>query len=34
VKWDRPKVDQIGMKEAIRWKNPLEWLKILEELAE
>jgi len=34
VKWDRPKVDQIGVKERIRWENPLESLKILEELAE
>jgi len=29
-KWDRPKKDQVGVKERIRWDKPLDWLAELE----
>ena len=29
-KWDRPKKDQVGVQERIRWSKPLDWLAELE----
>ena len=30
-KWDRPKKDEVGVKERIRWEKPLGWLAELEQ---